>query len=199
MATILIHNEENTLLENEQEVASYLENQGVIYEHWDIEKLPNRLSEKYDLTDEEKDEILTVFQKEIKSISEKRGYKAQDVISLSDATPNLDELLQNFKREHHHTDDEVRFIVSGHGIFAIQGKDGVFFDVRLNPGDLISVPPNIRHYFTLQEDRKVVAVRIFVTTEGWVLNLRGRNGLMLELIIPHEAEDQLFFRKLDIK
>ncbi|KIL18538.1 1,2-dihydroxy-3-keto-5-methylthiopentene dioxygenase [Bacillus safensis] len=168
MATILIHYEENTLLENEQEVASYLENQGVIYEHWDIEKLPNRLSEKYDLTDEEKEEILTVFQKEIQSISEKRGYKAQDVISLSDATPNLDELLQNFKREHHHTDDEVRFIVSGHGIFAIQGKDGVFFDVRLNPGDLISVPPNIRHYFTLQEDRKVVAVRIFVTTEGWV-------------------------------
>ncbi|BBP88809.1 hypothetical protein BsIDN1_24270 [Bacillus safensis] len=28
MATILIHNEENTLLESEQEVASYLENQG---------------------------------------------------------------------------------------------------------------------------------------------------------------------------
>ena len=67
-----------------------------------------------------------MFQEEIKSISERRGYKAQDVISLSDATPNLDELLQNFKREHHHTDDEVRFIVSGHGIFAIQGKDGVF-------------------------------------------------------------------------
>ncbi|MFP3394455.1 acireductone dioxygenase, partial [Brevibacillus sp. SIMBA_076] len=80
-----------------------LEKQGVIYEHWDIEKLPNRLSEKYDLTDEEKEEILTVFQKEIQNISERRGYKAQDVISLSDATPNLDELLQNFKREHHHT------------------------------------------------------------------------------------------------
>jgi 1,2-dihydroxy-3-keto-5-methylthiopentene dioxygenase len=125
MATILIHNEENTLLESEQEVAAYLENQGVIYEHWDIAKLPNRLSEKYDLTDEEKEEILTVFQKEIESISEKRGYKAQDVISLSDDTPNLDDLLQNFQREHHHTDDEVRFIVSGHGIFAIQGKDVV--------------------------------------------------------------------------
>jgi 1,2-dihydroxy-3-keto-5-methylthiopentene dioxygenase len=33
---------------------------------------------------------------------------------------------------------------------------------------LISVPENITHYFTLAEDRKVVAVRIFVTTEGWV-------------------------------
>jgi 1,2-dihydroxy-3-keto-5-methylthiopentene dioxygenase len=38
----------------------------------------------------------------------------------------------------------------------------------LSPGDLISVPENITHYFTLAEDRKVVAVRIFVTTEGWV-------------------------------
>jgi len=37
-----------------------------------------------------------------------------------------------------------------------------------SPGDLISVPENILHYFTLMEDRKVVAVRIFVTTEGWV-------------------------------
>jgi cupin superfamily acireductone dioxygenase involved in methionine salvage len=42
-------------------------------------------------------------------------YQSQDVISLSDTTPNLDELLKNFQREHHHTDDEVRFIVSGHG------------------------------------------------------------------------------------
>ncbi|MFE7911560.1 cupin domain-containing protein, partial [Bacillus mobilis] len=68
----------------------------------------------------------------------------------------------------HHTDDEVRFIVSGHGIFAIEGKDGKFFDVELEPGDLISVPENARHYFTLQDDRQVVAIRIFVTTEGWV-------------------------------
>jgi 1,2-dihydroxy-3-keto-5-methylthiopentene dioxygenase len=77
-------------------------------------------------------------------------------------------LLKNFQRKHIHTDDEVRFIVSGHGIFVIQGKDGEFFDVELEPGDLISVPENILHYFTLMEDRKVVAVRIFVTTEGWV-------------------------------
>lgn len=56
MATIYIHNEENTLLENEQEVQAYLEQQGVIYEHWDIEKLPKQLSEKYDLTDDEKEE-----------------------------------------------------------------------------------------------------------------------------------------------
>jgi 1,2-dihydroxy-3-keto-5-methylthiopentene dioxygenase len=167
MATIRLQ-ETNERIADQKAVAAFLESQEVIYEHWDIEKLPEALRENYSLADEQKEEILQVFKDEIADISERRGYKAQDVISLSDSTPNLDQLLKNFQQEHHHTDDEVRFIVSGHGIFIIQGKDGTFFDVELNPGDLISVPPNIRHYFTLQEDRKVVAVRIFVTSEGWV-------------------------------
>ncbi|UAL53894.1 MULTISPECIES: 1,2-dihydroxy-3-keto-5-methylthiopentene dioxygenase [Metabacillus] len=167
MATIRLQ-ETNERIADQKAVAAFLESQEVIYEHWDIEKLPEALRENYSLADEQKEEILQVFKDEIADISERRGYKAQDVISLSESTPNLDQLLKNFQQEHHHTDDEVRFIVSGHGIFIIQGKDGSFFDVELNPGDLISVPPNIRHYFTLQEDRKVVAVRIFVTSEGWV-------------------------------
>jgi 1,2-dihydroxy-3-keto-5-methylthiopentene dioxygenase len=155
-------------IRNQEEVASFLDSQEVIYENWDIQKLPEDLREKYNLSDEEKERILESFAVEIKDISERRGYQAQDVISLSESTPNLDQLLKNFQQEHHHTDDEVRFIVSGHGVFIIQGKDGGFFEVFLDPGDLISVPENIRHYFTLQEDRKVVAVRIFVTSEGWV-------------------------------
>jgi 1,2-dihydroxy-3-keto-5-methylthiopentene dioxygenase len=155
-------------IKEEEKVRDYLEQQGVIYERWNIEKLPKALKDKFYLTDEEKEEILQVFKLEIDDISKRRGYKAYDVISLSKDTPNLEQLLENFKKEHHHTDDEVRFIVSGHGIFAIQGKDGNFFEVHLEPGDLISVPENVRHYFTLAEDCQVVAVRIFVTEEGWV-------------------------------
>jgi 1,2-dihydroxy-3-keto-5-methylthiopentene dioxygenase len=167
MAFIKFQNREEEI-HGTEEVISFLNSQEVIYEKWDINKLPEALKEKYALSDEEKDQILNAFEVEIADISEKRGYKAQDVISLSDTTPNLDQLLKNFQQEHHHTDDEVRFIVSGHGVFVIQGKDGEFFDVFLEPGDLISVPENVRHYFTLQDDRKVVAIRIFVTTEGWV-------------------------------
>jgi 1,2-dihydroxy-3-keto-5-methylthiopentene dioxygenase len=167
MAYITFQKKEEQIHEQEA-VASFLESQEVIYENWEISKLPASLVEKYLLSDEEKEEILNTFAAEIKDISARRGYQAQDVITLSENTPNLDVLLTNFKNEHHHTDDEVRFIVSGHGVFVIQGKDGEFFEVHLNPGDLISVPENTRHYFTLEEDRKVVAVRIFVTTEGWV-------------------------------
>jgi 1,2-dihydroxy-3-keto-5-methylthiopentene dioxygenase len=167
MAYITFQSREEQI-HNQDEVAGFLASQEVIYENWDITKLPDALVEKYLLSDEEKEEILNVFAGEISDISARRGYKAQDVISLSDNTPNLDTLLTNFKNEHHHTDDEVRFIVSGHGVFVIQSKEGEFFEVHLSPGDLISVPENTRHYFTLEVDRKVVAVRIFVTTEGWV-------------------------------
>ena len=167
MTTIKIQGTDE-VIENQEEVIAFLERQEVIYENWDISKLPAHLEEKYVLSEEEQQEVLDAFEVEIKDISERRGYKAWDVISLADHTPNLEELLKNFQREHHHTDDEVRFIVSGHGVFVIQGKDGRFFEVHLNPGVLISVPVGVRHYFKLAEDRKVVAVRIFVTTEGWV-------------------------------
>lgn len=167
MAFITFKDSEN-IIKDQQEVSAFLETQEVIYEQWDISKLPTNLVEKYNLSDDEKNEILTVFGPEINAISERRGYKSSDVISLSPTTPNLEELLVNFQREHHHTDDEVRFIVSGHGVFVIKGKDDQFFAVNLSPGDLISVPENVRHYFTLADDRQTVAIRIFVTTEGWV-------------------------------
>ena len=167
MATIYFQQTEERV-SDQQEVRDFLESRDILYEAWDITKLPASLQENYQLTDEDKETILATFRDEIQDVSARRGYKTADVISLSDATPNLDELLVNFQKEHHHTDDEVRFIVSGHGIFAIDDAERGYFNIELNPGDLISVPVNTRHYFTLQEDRQVVAVRIFVTTEGWV-------------------------------
>ncbi|MFI8686503.1 1,2-dihydroxy-3-keto-5-methylthiopentene dioxygenase [Rossellomorea sp. NPDC077527] len=167
MTTIKIQGK-NQVIEDQEEVVRYLREQGVVYEQWDIGKLDKSLHEQYVLTEGDKEHILFTFKEEIEDISERRGYQAWDIISLSEETPNLEELLKSFQQEHHHTDDEVRFIVNGHGVFVIQGNDGDFFEVHLNPGDLISVPENIRHYFTLSEDKKVVAVRIFVTREGWV-------------------------------
>lgn len=167
MAYIKIQDTDNKIT-NQEEVAQFLSAQEVIYEQWDMAKLPQELHEKYDLTDAEKESILAAFGTDIKAISDRRGYKAADIISLSDANPKLDEMLKNFERKHIHTDDEVRFIVSGHSVFIIQGKDEKFFEVHLEAGDLISVPENTTHYFTLDEDRKTVAIRLFITTEGWV-------------------------------
>ena len=82
MAIIKIQ-ETNETIEAQKEVAAFLESQEVIYEHWDINKLPENLREKFDLSDEEKQEILQAFQVEIDDISSRRGYQAADIISLS--------------------------------------------------------------------------------------------------------------------
>ncbi|MCP3742637.1 acireductone dioxygenase [Rossellomorea sp. BNER] len=166
MATIRMRNT-NKRLTQEQEVKRFLDEQGVLYEHWNIEKLPNDLQNNFKLSDEKKIEILTIFDSEIRSLANRRGYKEWDIVALSDAVPNLDELLKKFKQVHVHTEDEVRAITAGNGIFTIKGDSG-YFDVELCAGDVISVPVNIPHFFTLMENRQVVAVRLFIDSSGWV-------------------------------
>lgn len=168
MAEIRIRNT-NERIQGEQNVKSFLEKQEVLYEHWNPSKLPTELQDKFVLTDEEKQQILTTFDEEIRDLAGRRGYRTWDIVALSDATPNLAELLKKFEQVHTHTEDEVRAITAGKGIFIIKGTDDVgYFDVELEAGDVISVPENKPHFFTLMENRKIVAVRLFIETEGWI-------------------------------
>jgi 1,2-dihydroxy-3-keto-5-methylthiopentene dioxygenase len=168
MASIVIR-KTGERIEGNENVAKFLEDQGVLYEHWDINKLPQELRNHCNVSEEQKEQILKVFEEDITSLAKRRGYQKWDVVALSEATPNLEELLKKFEQVHVHTEDEVRAIVAGHGIFIIKGKDDTgYFDVELEAGDVISVPENTPHFFTLMEDRQVVAVRLFIDPSGWV-------------------------------
>ncbi|CAM4207569.1 1,2-dihydroxy-3-keto-5-methylthiopentene dioxygenase [Paenibacillus tarimensis] len=168
MAEIRIRNTEERI-SGEENVREFLSKQEVLYEHWDASKLPQDLQNKFVLNDEDKSQILATFDSEIKDLAKRRGYRTWDVIALSDATPNLDELLKKFENVHTHTEDEVRAITAGRGIFIIKGSDDVgYFDVELEAGDVISVPEHKPHFFTLMDNRQIVAVRLFIETEGWI-------------------------------
>jgi 1,2-dihydroxy-3-keto-5-methylthiopentene dioxygenase len=167
MAQIRIRNTQE-IISGEEAVGQFLQEQGVLYEHWDTSKLPEALRENFSLTDEQKEELLQVFDEDIRSLAERNGYVKWDVISLSDQTPDLDVLLKKFEQVHIHSEDEVRAIAAGHGIFVIKGEEVGFFDVELEAGDVISVPVDTQHFFTLMEDRKVVAIRLFIDPSGWV-------------------------------
>ncbi|GAB2723979.1 acireductone dioxygenase [Paenibacillus thermoaerophilus] len=168
MAQIRIRNT-NERITGEEEVRSFLDQQGVLYEHWDASKLPEELREKFVLSDEEKATILSTYDAEIRDLAARRGYRTWDIVALSEATPNLEELLKKFEQVHTHTEDEVRAITAGEGIFIIKGTDDVgYFDVELQAGDVISVPENKPHFFTLMDSKKIVAVRLFIETEGWI-------------------------------
>ncbi|WP_127584572.1 1,2-dihydroxy-3-keto-5-methylthiopentene dioxygenase [Paenibacillus koleovorans] len=168
MAQIRVRNT-GERIQGEENVKAFLDGQEVLYEHWNPSKLPAQLQEKFVLSDEEKAEILQTFDAEIRDLASRRGYLTWDLIALSEATPNLPELLKKFEQVHTHTEDEVRAITAGKGIFIIKGSEEVgYFDVELEAGDVISVPEHKPHFFTLMENKQIVAVRLFIETEGWI-------------------------------
>ncbi|WP_026962185.1 1,2-dihydroxy-3-keto-5-methylthiopentene dioxygenase [Alicyclobacillus herbarius] len=168
MATIRVRNTGETI-SGEAEVRQFLESNQVYYDHWQADKLPASLRGKFQLTASEQEAVLTAFQPDIEHLANTRGYVKWDVISLSESTPNLEELLKKFEQVHTHTEDEVRAIVAGSGVFVIKGQGNTgYFDVELEAGDVISVPENNPHFFTLTDERRVVAIRLFIDPSGWV-------------------------------
>ncbi|MDQ0861086.1 acireductone dioxygenase [Bacillus sp. V2I10] len=158
MAKLRFHDNQERI-DNQEEVTQYLESQGVPCERWEINKIPARLREKYDLTEEEKAEIFAVFRNEIDDLAKRRGYRLDNILSLSSATLDLDQLLQRMGQEHHHKQYAAHFMVSGHGIFTIQVPNGRYVDVEKEAGDFFCVPEGYRHYFALMADRQMVAIQ----------------------------------------
>lgn len=166
MTAIRLHSD-NRRIEVPAEMASVLEAEGLVYRNWDVSRLRGDLRDNYALTDTEKTEILAAFGDEIARLKAEGGYVSADVVVLSEKIPDLETLLGKFSREHHHSEDEVRFVVDGHGIFTIRGRSGRYFDVMVGPGDLITVPAGTRHRFTLAEDRRIKCIRLFQDPAGW--------------------------------
>lgn len=148
-------------------ITALLAEHGIVFERWDISRYDAGVRPA---GVDEQAHILAAFADEVAAISKARGYTAADVIALTPATPNLDAICAKFDKEHTHSEDEVRFVVHGRGVFAVRGRDGEFYDVEVHPGDLLAVPEGTRHYFTLCEDRTIQCIRLFTDPSGWVAN-----------------------------
>lgn len=106
-------------------------------------------------------------QVELDRIKALHGYIHQDEVELSPDTPGLDAICAKFIEEHLHTEDEVRFVLSGEGLFDIRSQDDRFMRVQVSPGDLITVPARRNHRFALTESRTIRCVRLFQDPAGW--------------------------------
>ena len=146
-------------LTSAHEIKKYLAHLGIDYARWD-----NLRSVSDDASDQE---ILDAYAKEIDDLKAKGGYVTADVINVVPTTPGLDEMLAKFNREHWHDEDEVRFIVKGHGIFHIAPPNGDVVSIEMEAGDLIRVPRGTLHWFNLCGDRTVRAIRLFQDASGW--------------------------------
>ena len=100
------------------------------------------------------------------------GYVTRDEVRLHADTPNLAAILGKFDAEHLHTDDEVRYVLEGEGIFDIRSNNDRWMRVIVEPGDLISVPKARHHRFLLTEQQAIRCVRLFVDASGWTPHYR---------------------------
>ena len=165
MAKLVFRNS-GRVIEDDKKIKEFLSKYGVLFDRWGVERLPKELRENYQLTEEEEKAIIEAYKEELEKLKKEKGYITEDIVILSDKTPNLEALLEKFKREHHHIDDEVRFVVDGSGIFPIK-LDGEVVEVYVEAGDLIVVPAGARHWFELDENRKIKCIRVFKTPAGW--------------------------------
>jgi 1,2-dihydroxy-3-keto-5-methylthiopentene dioxygenase len=153
--------DKNLVLRDTAEITNYLASIGIDYERWDTDEM--RVS-----PDASEVEILAAYAPEIEKLKRSGGYVTADVINITPDTVNLETMLERFRPEHWHDEDEVRFIVKGCGIFHIApDSGGDVTAVKMTAGDLIRVPRGTRHWFDLDETRTVRAIRLFQDTAGW--------------------------------
>ena len=112
------------------------------------------------------------FQPALDQLKARRGYVEQDIIELQPETPNLGALCAKFVDEHLHTDDEVRCVLEGEGIFDLRSQDDRWMRVTVEPGDLLVVPANLHHRFLLTDRKHIRCVRLFKDSSGWVPHYR---------------------------
>ena len=151
--------DKNLTLTDAGEIQNYLASIGIDYEFWG-----NAKNVSPDATEEE---ILTAYADEIEKLKQSGGYVTADVINIVPEIENLETMLDRFRPEHWHDEDEVRFIVKGCGIFHIAPENGDVTAVKMTAGDLIRVPNGTKHWFDLDETRTVRAIRLFQDVSGW--------------------------------
>ncbi|MFF2885895.1 cupin domain-containing protein [Paenibacillus sp. NPDC057967] len=140
-------------------IALFLEEQGVYYERWEENHTPSSYEDRLLLTEQEKAELLRIYEHQITDFAERKGYRQWDVVILSDQTPDM---LQKFGSLHYHLEDEVRIVLVGGGVFTLKGEGGTgYFEVTARPGDIVVVPARRPHAFRLSEQPQFIVVRLF--------------------------------------
>jgi 1,2-dihydroxy-3-keto-5-methylthiopentene dioxygenase len=112
------------------------------------------------------------YQPPLDALARARGYVEQDIIELEPSTPELEVICAKFDREHLHTDDEVRYVLEGEGIFDVRAADERWIRITVEAGDLLVVPAQLHHRFLLTERKHIRCVRLFKDRSGWVPHYR---------------------------
>lgn len=153
-------------------IGAFLTARGVTFEYWSLPPAAVELAAKKRLSDEDKQALLCLFADKLREKADHDGYRAADVVAIRPDLPNVDEALGKFDKVHFHDDDEVRAIVGGEGVFGFVGDDGRQFTITMQPGEFISLPAGMWHWFYCLDTKNVTALRLFRDNPSWLPHYR---------------------------
>lgn len=147
------------VLNHLEDISSTLQKVGVRFEHWQANQPISATSSS--------EEVIAAYANDIARLKQDGGYLAVDVISMDESHSQKEELRAKFLDEHVHNEDEVRFFVSGRGLFSLHIDEHIYA-VLCAKGALICVPKGTKHWFDMGEHPRFTALRLFNNPEGWV-------------------------------
>lgn len=99
MAFVTIQNSKKTLSDT-QEITDFLAYHGIAHQRWDVPQALVPLTQKDLLSPEEKSQVLTAYQPQLEALKQKHGYIQNDMVCLCRQTPQIEQLLSKFDRDH---------------------------------------------------------------------------------------------------
>ena len=97
-----------------------------------------------------------------------RKYDCADICEIcKEKMPDLEEKLKIFFEEHKHEDEEVRYILSGSGYFDVRDNKDEWIRIHVKEGDMIIIPENLYHRFSLDDNKYIKAMRLFKQNPKW--------------------------------
>lgn len=147
---------------------SHIEKMGVISEQWDLGEVDlNGIDLKHP-TSGLIAQILKSNKNRENWIYDFRTPEGNiDIVNISPETPNLNDLLKNFSRKHTHSAPEVRLILEGEGVFTIW-NDNTSYEIPVQKGSFLVIPADCVHAFQLTDTHRILALRVFKDTDGWI-------------------------------
>jgi len=113
----------------------------------------------------------------VNTIAQKRNYKNRDEITVSKKAMGdiYEDKVKMFFHEHLHEDEEIRYILDGHGYFDVRSEGDDWVRIWLEKDDLIVLPAGIYHRFTTDEGNYIKAIRLFKDEPKWTPLNRGQD------------------------